>query len=199
MKKSVFAAAFLLTGFSLVAPVHALDLTPRAITTSYNGFRVNRYFFEDSGKQMGFRIDSKMTVKGTTASAAFKFEDLTNASMQIVKSPKSPEAPFADKEIELYRAHARALVPANATDVEIEQENRDAIAINGWTSHQFLFTYKLFGVPYRRSVIFLNYNKTEQLILDVSAPALEFELVYLRSYQVLNSLSERRASDSGVT
>jgi hypothetical protein len=199
MKKSLFATALLLNGFSLAASVYALDLTPHTITTSYNGFQVNRYFFEDSGKQMEFRIDGKMTVKGASGEVAFKFKDFANAGMQILKSPKNAEAAFDEKGLDSYREDARALVPASATEVQLDQENPGAIAINGWTSHQFLFTYKLFGVPYRRSVIFLNYNKTEQLILDVRAPAPEFDKVYLRSYQVLNSLSERRASDSGVT
>jgi hypothetical protein len=198
MKRSVFAT-FFLTGFSLAAPVHALDLTPHAIATTYNGLHVRRYFFEDAGKQMGFRIDNKMTVKGSSASAEFKFDDRGNAGMQILKSGKNPVPPFEEKELELYRTNARAFVPGGATDVQLDQEKPGAIAINGWTSHQFIFTYKLLGLVYRRSVTFLNYDKTEQLIVDVSAPAAEFDSVYLRSYQILNSLSDLRTSSAGST
>ena len=107
---------------------------------------------------------------------------------------------FGEKDLESYRADARALLSASAMDVQIDQENPGAIAINGWTSYQFLFTYKLAGSAYRRSVIFLNYNKTEQLIQDVSAPSADFDRAYLRSYQVLNSLSELGSNDdSGPT
>lgn len=198
MKRSFFATFFLVG--PLLASASALDLTPHASATSYNGLRVNRYFFEDTDKQMGFRIDNKMTVNGTSASVAFKFEDIAKASMQILKSPKKPEdVLFEDKDIESYRTRARALLPGNATDIQLDQENPGAIAINGWASHQFVFVYKVAGVAYRRSVTFLNYSKTERLMMDISAPATEFDSIYLRGYQVLNSLSERRAGDSGST
>lgn len=198
MKKSL-AVTFLLIG-PLLPAASALDLTPHSITTSFSGFRVNRYFFEDEGKRMGFTIDNRMTVKGTSASAAFDFEDRKNSGMKILRSPKNPEAPFGEKELESYRANARALVPASATDVQLDQENPGAVAINGWTSYQFIFAYKLFGFPYRRSITFLNYNKTEQLIVDVSAPVPEFAPVYLRSYQVLNSMTELGSNNgSGPT
>lgn len=195
MKKSLCAILFVIGPF--LASASALDLTPHPATTTFNGLRVKRYFFEDAGKQMGFRIDNKMTIKGSSASAVFEFEDLKNASMKMLKSPKKPDAPFDEKELESYRVDARALLPASATEVQIDQENPRAIAINGWTSYQFIFTYKQFGFAYRRSVTFLNYDKAEQLIVDVGAPTPEFDRVYLRSYQVLNSLSEVRGDSSG--
>lgn len=198
MKKSLFAIFFLI-GFFLAAPANALDLTPRAVTTAFNGLRVKRYFFEDAGKQMGFRIDNKMTVKGSSDSAEFKFDDLKSAAMHISKSAKNSVTPFEEKGLESYRADARALVPGNATDIQLDQENPGAIAINGWTSYQFIFTYKLFGFDYRRSVTFLNYDKTQQLIMDVSAPTAEFDVVFIRGYQVLNSLSELRSQSAGPT
>ncbi len=193
MKKSLFAIFFVVE-FLLAAPTNALDLTPRAVASAFNGLRVKRYFFEDAGKRMGFRIDNKMTVKGSSDSAEFKFDDLKDAAMLISRSSKNSVKPFEEKGLESYRAEARALVPGNATDVQLEQENPGAIAINGWTSYQFVFSYKLSGFDYRRSITFLNYNNAEQLILDVSAPKVEFDVVSIRGYQVLNSLSELRSA-----
>ena len=66
MKKSAYAA--LLVTWPCLAFGGALDLTPHPAATAFKSLRVNRYFFEDSGKRMGFRIDNKMTVKGTSAS-----------------------------------------------------------------------------------------------------------------------------------
>jgi hypothetical protein len=197
MKKSAFVTIFLIGPF--LASANALDLTPHPVTTTINNLRVNRYFFEDAGKRMGFRIDNKMTVNGASAAAAFKFDDSRNADMQILKSPKKPEALFGEKELEAYRAHARALLPGNAADVQLDLETSGAIPINGWTSYQFVFSYNLLGLAYRRSVTFLNYNKTEQLIIDVGAPTSVFDSVNLRSYHVLNSLSELKANSPGTT
>lgn len=197
MKKSIFASLFLVCLSQ--APADALDLTPHAVTTAINNLRVNRYFFDDAGRQMGFRIDNNMTVKGTSASADFNFRDLRSADMQIIKSRRNPEMLFGEKELEIYRGDARAVLPTDATDVQLDREKSGAIPINGWTSYQFVFSYKLFGFAYRRTVTFVNYNRTEQLIVDVSAQVPEFELASLRSYQVLNSLSELRINSSGST
>jgi len=131
--------------------------------------------------------------------AAFKFDDVRNAEMQVLKSSRSPEALFGEKDLETYRADARALLPASATDVQLDRENSNAIPINSWTSYQFVFSYKVLGLAYRRSVTFLNYNKTEQLVIDVGAPAAVFDLVFLRGYHVINSLSELQATSSGST
>ena len=102
MKKSIFAVLFL--SWPFLALAGALDLTPHPITTAFNGLRVNRYFFEDAGKRMGFRIDNNMTVKGASASAVFEFNDLKNSGMKILRSPKNPEVPFGEKDLETYRA-----------------------------------------------------------------------------------------------
>ena len=197
MKKAIFLSIILIS--SVLASADALDLTPHPVAGTVGNLRVNRYFFDDAGKQMAFRIDNNMTVKGTSTSASFKFTDLRNADMQIVKSARSPEVSFVEKELEVYRANARALIPANATDVQVDKEITNAIPINGWTSYQFTFSYKLFGFAYRRSVTFLNYSKTEQLVVDLSAPAPEFDIVSIRGYQVINSLSEFRKETSTTT
>jgi hypothetical protein len=197
MKRLLYSTICLLG--PLLTEVCALDLTPHAVTTAYNNLRSTRYFFDDGGKSMAFRIDNNMTVKGGSSSAAFKFSDLRNAEMQIRKSPKTPETLFVGKDLEAYRTDARVALPEGASEVQIERENAAAIPINGWTSYQFILRYKLFGASYRRSVTFLNYNKVEQLIIDVSAPDSTFDLAYLRSYQVLNSLSELRKDAAGST
>ena len=197
MKKVPFISTILT--FSFLVSADALDLTPHPVVGAMNNLRVSRYFFDDLGKQMAFRIDNNMTVKGNSNSASFKFTDLRNADMQIVKAARNPGSSFVEKELEIYRANARALVPGNATDIQVDKENTNAIPINGWTSYQFVFSYKLFGFAYRRSVTFVNYSKTEQLVIDVRAPAPEFDVVSIRGYQVINSLSELRKEFSGKT
>ena len=52
----------------------------------------------------------------------------------------------------------------NATAAQLESEKPNAIPINGWTRHQFIFTYNLFGFPYRRSVTFINYSEKEPIV-----------------------------------
>ena len=145
MKKSASVSLFLVWPF--LASANALDLTPHAVTTTINNLRVNRYFFDDAGKQMAFRIDNNMTVKGASAAFNSEFTDLRNADMQILKSARKPEMLFGEKELDIYRADARALLSADSTDVQVHRETSGSIPINGWTSYQFVFSYSFSVMP----------------------------------------------------
>ncbi len=187
-KKILFAT--LLRSVAISSNIYALNLTPHELTVAKDGPPIKRYFFQDEDKRLIFRMDNMMTVDGTTASATFRFNDLKSAGMTLSKSPMKPEMLFDQKNLEQYRSVARSFVPQNATDVQPESERSDAVPINGWTSHQFIFTYNLFGFPYRRSVTFVNYSEKEQLMFDVCGAEADYAKAYMRSYRVLNSLSE---------
>lgn len=199
MTKKWYTAALLLFGM-ISRGAFALDLTPHEIAASKDGPPVQRFFFQDEGKRMSFRIDNKMTVSGANDAALFRFNDIKNGAVNLSKSRMNPAALFDEKNLESYRATARAFLPADAKGTQIEEEKTAAIAINGWTSYQFILTYHLFGFPYRRSITFLNYNEKEQLVFDVSAPDPDYQKVYPRGYKILNSLSDLAANnDTGPT
>lgn len=155
-----------------------------------DGPPVRRYFFQDEGKRLLFRIDGNMTVGGSANEAVFRFSDIHDAAMKLSKSKMAPQTAFDEKGLKLYRPAAQSYVPAQATEVLITEEKPDAVPINGWVSHQFILTYKLFGSPYRESVTFVNYSPTEQLVFDVRSPDTDYAKAYSRSYRVLNSLSD---------
>ena len=173
-----------------LSTARALNLQPREVAVEKDGPPVRRYFFQDEGKRLLFRIDGKMSVGGSATEAVFRFSDIHDAAMRLSKSKMIPEIAFDEKGLKLYRPAAQSYVPAQATDVQIVEENLDAIPINNWADHQFTLTYKLFGLPYRESVTFFNYSPTEQLVFDVRSPEADYEKTYSRSYRVLNSLSD---------
>jgi hypothetical protein len=192
--------SILVLGGALFSETWALDLTPHEASVTNDGPPVKRYFFQDGDKRLAFRIDNKMTVSGGNESAAFRFSDTRNAGMKLSKSPSTPQVSFDQKNLESYRMAARTFIPVNATGVQVEEEKPNAIAINGWVSQQFIFKYDLFGVPYRSSVTFLNYSEKQQIVVDVTAPAPDYEKTYFRGYRVLNSISDHpAASKSGPT
>jgi hypothetical protein len=200
MKKIITAALLLTAALLSEAPALDLDLTPHEIALANDGPPIRRYFFQDANKRLGFRMDDKMSASGATDSAVFRFSDIKTAAMKLSKSQMKPEVLFDEKNLVSYRAAARRFVPADAKDVRIAEEKADAIAINGWTSRQFVFTYSLFSIPYRRSITFLNYSEKEQIIFDIGAAATDYEKTYFRGYRVLNSLSELNSnSTSGPT
>ena len=196
MKKLPFATLFLCG--ALFNSADAIDLTPHDVAA--DGPLAKFYFFQDEGKRVAFHIDSNMTVSGTSTSAAFGFNDTSTAGVKLAKSQMKPDLLFNEKNLESYRAAARAFLPPNAANILLDAEKPDAIRINRWTSHQFIFSYNLFGTPYRRSITFLNYSATEQLVLDVSGAVPEYDKTYLQGYRVLNSLSDLTTmSGSGPT
>lgn len=177
----------------------ALSLSPNELPQAADGPTVKRYYFQDEGKRLTFRIDGKMDVNGSVDAVAFRFEDLPGASMKIVRSSMKPANLFDEKNLTAYRATARALLAPEAANVEFSQEIPNAISINGWTSHQFILTYDLFGLHYRRSVTFLNYSEKEQFVVDVVGGLDDYAKAYARGYRVLNSLSDRPISNAGPT
>ncbi len=174
----------------------ALNLAPHEIVVERDGPPVRRYFFDDEGKRMIFRIDGAMSVSGSSTQAIFQFSDIRNATMRLAKSSMTTEVPFEGKNIELYRAAARGYVSAEATAVQVLEEKADALPINGWVSYQFVLAYKLFGVPYRQSITFFNYGPTQQLVFDVASPEAEYEKTYHRGYSVINSLGDEIPSQT---
>jgi hypothetical protein len=183
--KKTFLVTFALTTILTVA--HALDLEPREMVVDLNGPRLKRYFFQDENKRLLFRIDGRMSVTGSSNQALFHFSDIPHATMKLSKSGTAPDTSFESQNLDLYRASARSFVSAQAKEVRIVEETKDTLPINGWTSYQFVLTYKLFGFPFRQSITFFNYTSTEQLVFDVMAPEKEYEKTYNRSYRVLNS------------
>ncbi len=183
-------AIVLFAAFALTGSAFAIDFNPRQVEVDHHGPPLHKYFFREGPTRLVFRIDSNMSVSGGSTEASFRFEDLKNSSMKLTASSLSPQAPFDQKNQELYRNAARAFIPVEATDVKMEEEKPNTIVINGWSSEQITFSYKMFGFPYQRSITFINYSPTEQWIFDVTAPNADFEKTYRRSYQVLNSLSD---------
>ena len=188
MRKSVFTVLFCVGVLS--GEANGLNLTPLRIMITNDGPPQERYFFQDADKRLGFRIDRKMTVSGSNDLAIFRFSDFNAATMRLLKSPAPASVPFDQKGLESYQTVARTLLPPDAANVQLVQIIPDAISINGWKSAQFIYSYDLSGLSYRRAIAFLNFRENQQFVFDVSARAENYDKVYSRGYRVLNSLFE---------
>jgi hypothetical protein len=190
MTRTTQAALVLMALTGFLSKAGALNLTPLEVVVNVEGPPQHRYYFQDTDKRLGFRIDSKTTVSGSVDTATFRFTDCEGAAMRLLKSPSAPGIAYSGDGPKAYEILARALLPAGATEVELTATNPDAIAINGWTSLQFVFSYNWAGVSYTRAITFMNFSATEQFVCDISSRNGAYEKVYARSYRVLNSLFE---------
>lgn len=166
----------------------ALNFTPQRIVMGGDGPTRVRYFFKDGDKRVGFRIDGKMSVSGSSDMAIFRFEGLNSANMRLYPSPSHADVPFDKIGPDSYEAVSRTLLPPDATKVQLAETKLGAISINGWTSLQFTYVYEFYGLSFRRSITFLNFSPTEQVVVQVSAQEENYQNIYSRSYRVLNSL-----------
>lgn len=178
--------------------LQALNLTPNPIAFEGQGTSITNYFFEDNGKRLSFLVAANTRVTGNNDAVAFRFDDLPRATMKISRSQISPRIPFDEKSLPTYRDIARAILGSDVQNVQVE-ELPNPISINRWTSHQFTFTYDQFGQHLRRSVTFLNFSESEQLVIDISSSSEDYAKSYTLAYRVLNSLTDVPFAKDGPT
>jgi len=183
--------------FGLLLSCDALDLNPHRRVAGVED-ATSRYYFQNDAKKMGFRVDPKTQVSGNPAKAVFEFSDLETAWMTIVHSALTPDIPFDGDGLKKYHDLAAASLPAGSLNVVLEKEIPNAIPINGWTSHQYVFTCNFYGVSVKKSLTFLNFSGKEQLLITVSAPVNDYAKVYGRSYGILNSIYEMKPGEEFV-
>src|SRR5437773_12235691 len=102
MIRKLALTALLLPGL-LLSRASALDLTPRDLTIERDTPGAKRYFFQDGGKRMAFRIDPETAVRGGFDSVAFEFGDSHKAVMTIKRSRLGPQNQFDEQNLRLYR------------------------------------------------------------------------------------------------
>lgn len=199
--------ALFLSAIPARSTLYALDLSPIALPGQLGEMDRGRYYFRDGEKRIGFRVDANTTVREDNGSTTFRFSDADQCAAAIAHSAIQPalagnsskpapaatfgmSGPFDVSQVDRYRQAAVASLPAGATDVAVEKEEKDPVAINGWSSYLFILKYSFYGKSFRQGALFLNYNPTEQLLISISTPPEQFESVFERMFRVLNTFYE---------
>jgi len=181
----------------LLLSCDALDLTPHRRVAGVED-ATGRYYFQNDAKKLGFRVDPKTRVSGNASKAVFEFSDLETAGMTIAQSTLTPDTPFEGDGLKKYRDLATGSLPAGSLNVVLETEIPNAIPINRWSTHQYVFTCNFYGVSVKKSITFLNFSGKEQLVVTISAPAKDYAKAYARSYGILNSIYEMKPGEEFV-
>lgn len=187
MKRIIY---LLCIGFLATDPIaRALDLTPNFTNTLDDPLSPRHPFFNDGLRRYGITIDRETEVTAD-GGAVFRFTPLEGADFHIRFSPLTPASKFSDEDMKKYRNVALALAPSGATDVSIVAETLNSLTVNGWSSCQFDFSYKLPGREFRMSVIFLNLDDKQQLLLQVIGDAARYPAALVRSMHIMKSWHE---------
>ncbi len=185
---SMTIRTFLLAAIAGPYAAAGMDFSPQFIPTQQEGAVIERPSFTDGTKRYAFRIDSDTRLTGSSEAVTCSFENLVRASMEIREAGEA--GPFDEKAREAFREIARAKIPRDATAVTLEKELEDPYRINGWKSFGLIFSYGYFGVPTKRSIVFLNFDPNRRLVVDIRADAEQFDAASARSWRILNSLHE---------
>lgn len=111
----------------------------------------------------------------------------TDTMVRLEKSPLTPDLPFKDKGLEAYRRRALASVPQGATETQVAEDRDEPLPVFHWKSHEFVVDYVFFGRAFRRSVVFLDLDATEQIMVTTVAPKAGFARARGEAFEVLRS------------
>ncbi len=190
MKTRTFLlSAAWLAGLSGASPrARALDFEVHAMTVAEDGFTHEQlYVHNDARTNVLLTFPSGWHRTEEAASLTLTPPDSNNSLVRLEKSSLTPDTTFADKGLEVYRRRAQAGVPQGATGVQCVEEHDNPLPIFGWKDHEFVFSYEFFGQSYKRSVLFVDLNAREQLVLTCVAAADQFEPVRAAGLDVLRS------------
>ena len=176
-------------GLSLVAgPVRGLDFRLHATTVQEDGQpREQLSFRADAGTEVAIALPGGWARADDVGSLTLTPPRITNGMVRIERSALTPAVAFRDAGLDTYRQRVLAGIPQGAAEIKASGDADDPLPIFGWKSHEWTVDYDFFGQSYRRSVLFLNLNAREQLMLTTVSLRADFDPVHAAGLDVLRS------------
>ena len=175
-------------GSFLAAPSRALDFQLHPTTTVDDGFTHEHSCFSyDDRSDMQIDLPRGWRTTADASSINSVPPDASGALIRIEKSSLAPDTPFRDAGLDVYRRRALAGVPQGAANIKIVAEKADPLPIFGWKDYEFTVSYDFFGQSLSRSVVFINLNPKQQILMTVSATQGDFDKVRGQGMTVMQS------------
>ena len=186
--KTLVAALAVWTLAGAVPRAEALDFVLHTKNVEEDGFTKEQlYVRNDERSDVLLNLPARWVRTDGPATLTLMPPDVRNSLVRVEKSPLAPNTEFREAGLETYRRRAQADIPQGATTVQCQEEHENPLPVFGWKDHEFLFTYDFFGQTYKRSVVFINLNAREQIMLTCVAPAEGFDAVRDAGFEVLRS------------
>lgn len=139
------------------------------------------YLSTPLGWRVSSNVQSLALYPPTSSEASARIEELHAAKM-----PVFDEAGYRD-----LRQQALALLPKAAQEVQVLLEEKNPVAINGWTSFEVTHGYTFFGRPFTHSTLYLNLGDHRMLRITAEGPRADFPKFYPSLREVLYSWVQR--------
>ena len=166
----------------------ALDFQLQSNVVEEDGFKHEQWFFHNDDKSdvmvdLPTGWDRQAEPGSLTLTAAGE----TDSLVRMERSAFAPDVPFKDKGLEGYRRRALGTVPQGATEVQSSAEHDDPLPIFHWKSYEFVLDYVFFGRAFRRSVVFVDLNAREQIMVTAVGPKASFDRAHGAAFELLRS------------
>lgn len=196
MKPIGFVVVCALLAFPAARPARALDFTLSTKSVEEDGYpRDVSYFAYDEHTTVIIRAPARWQISSTSAALVMTSQDFSVSEVRLEKSPFTPGLPFKDQNLERYRQHALTQVPIGSTEVLVSADSENPLPIFDWTGHEFSIDYTFYGQRFKRAVLFLNLDATQQLRLNIVGPASDFDRIHKAAYALMHHW---QASSSSV-
>ena len=180
----------LLVGLSLgsAASLHALDFQVHALEVEADGIKHTQSFLRnDEASRVLLDLPAGWDHAAEPGALTLTSRTETDTMVRLEKSPFAPDTPFKDKALDAYRKRVLAAVPQGATETQVSGEHEEPLPIFSWKSHEFVVDYVFFGRAFRRSMVFLNLNAREQILVTTVAPQAGYDRAHGAAFDVLRS------------
>ena len=188
--------AVLMAGVGLSArPSQALDFQLRTVETLDDGFKHEHSCFRyDDHSDMQIDLPRGWNTTADARSITSVSPDGSGAVIHLEKSALTPDTPFRDTGLDVYRRGVLSGLPEGAVNARIVAEKANPLPIFGWKDYEFTVTYNFFGRDLRRGVVFVNVNPKQQVLMTVSAEQGNFEQVHSQGLTLMQSWTPIPAS-----
>ena len=190
-----FHLALIVLAFACIGgawTVRALDFQLSSSTVEEDGFKHEQSFFHHDDKtDVLISLPAGWDRAAEPASLTLTSPTETDALIRLEKSPFAPDLAFKDKGLDTYRRRVLAAVPQGATETQIAEEHDEPLPIFRWKDYEFVVDYVFFGRAFRRSVVFVDLDAQEQIMVTTAAPKAGYDRIHsvaldvLRSWQVM--------------
>lgn len=167
-----------------------IDLTPVVASTKFGGFSASRLQFTDGTKKFAMSLDSDAEVVAAEGGTGVRFKGIPQASVVFRRSPLTAAVAFDAEGLARYQKAALQLLPASAESVVQDEAVADAESIGGGHSYRFTFSYEIAKAPMRESIIFLNIDAAQQIVVQTGAFAKDFEATAGRANSMIRGWHE---------
>ena len=143
----------------------------------------NRYI-SDGDSHIYLHIPRGWSANGA-GSSLLLLPDQASSEVVIRQLSGPPALPLDPTGLEALRKATQATLPQGASNIKASGETKDLLPFPEWKSFEAAFDYDFYGVPMRRSVLYINMVPGRVIQVSVSAPTTEFDQVHELTRQLM--------------